>query len=64
MEAIKFRMDQAGLSVKDLETIIGKSNRVYEVLNRKRPLTLAMIRRLHHSLGIPADVLIAQTVAG
>lgn len=64
VEAIKFRMDQAGLSVKDLETIIGKSNRVYEVLNRKRPLTLAMIRRLHHSLGIPADVLIAQTVAG
>ena len=64
VEAIKFRMDQAGLSVKDLETIFGKSNRVYEVLNRKRPLTLAMIRRLHHSLGIPADVLIAQTVAG
>jgi HTH-type transcriptional regulator/antitoxin HigA len=64
VEAIKFRMDQAGLSVKDLETIIGKRNRVYEVLNRKRPLTLAMIRRLHHSLGIPADVLIAQTVAG
>jgi HTH-type transcriptional regulator/antitoxin HigA len=64
VEAIKFRMDQGGLSVKDLETIIGKSNRVYEVLNRKRPLTLAMIRRLHQSLGIPADVLIAQTVAG
>jgi HTH-type transcriptional regulator / antitoxin HigA len=64
VEAIKFRMDQSGLSVKDLEPIIGKSNRVYEVLNRKRPLTLAMIRRLHHSLGIPADVLIAPTVAG
>ena len=46
VEAIKFRMDQSGLSVKDLETIIGKRNRVYEVLNRKRPLTLAMIRRL------------------
>ena len=57
-------MDQSGLSVKDLETIIGKSNRVYEVLNRKRPLTLAMIRRLHKSLGIPADVLIAETAAG
>jgi HTH-type transcriptional regulator/antitoxin HigA len=40
VEAIKFRMDQSGLSVKDLEPIIGKSNRVYEVLNRKRPLTL------------------------
>ncbi len=64
VEAIKFRMDQSGLSVKDLEPIIGKSNRVYEVLNRKRPLTLAMIRRLHQSLGIPADVLIAVTVAG
>jgi HTH-type transcriptional regulator/antitoxin HigA len=64
VEAIKFRMDQSGLSVKDLEPIIGKSNRVYEVLNRKRPLTLAMIRRLHQRLGIPADVLIAETVAG
>ena len=64
VEAIKFRMDQSGLSVKDLEPIIGKSNRVYEILNRKRPLTLAMIRRLHKSLGIPAEVLIAPTVAG
>ena len=63
VEAIKFWMEQSGLSVKDLEPIIGRSNRVYEVLNRKRPLTLAMIRRLHHSLGIPADVLIAETVA-
>jgi len=48
----------------DLEPMIGKSNRVYEVLNRKRPLTLAMIRRLHQSLGIPAEVLIAKTVIG
>jgi HTH-type transcriptional regulator/antitoxin HigA len=64
VEAIKFRMEQSGLSIKDLEPIIGKSNRVYEVLNRKRPLTLAMIRRLHKSLGIPANVLIAETVAG
>ena len=62
VEAIKFRMAQSGLSVKDLEPIIGKSNRVYEVLNRKRPLTLAMIRRLHQHLGIPAEVLIAQTI--
>jgi HTH-type transcriptional regulator/antitoxin HigA len=62
VEAIKFRMDQSGLSVKDLEPIIGRSNRVYEVLNRKRPLTLAMIRRLHKQLGIPAHVLIAETV--
>ena len=48
VEAIKFRMDQGGLSVKDLEPIIGKSNRVYEVLNRKRPLTLAMILQRSH----------------
>ena len=64
VDAIKFLMDQRGLSVKNLEPMIGKSNRVYEVLSRKRPLTLAMIRRLHKSLGIPADVLIAETVAG
>jgi HTH-type transcriptional regulator/antitoxin HigA len=62
VEAIKFRMEQSGLSVKDLEPLIGKSNRVYEVLNRKRPLTLAMIRRLHQGLGIPAEVLIAEGV--
>jgi HTH-type transcriptional regulator/antitoxin HigA len=61
VEAIKFRMEQSGLTVKDLEPIIGRSNRVYEVLNRKRPLTLAMIRRLHRGLGIPAEVLIAET---
>ncbi len=59
IEAIKFRMEQNGLSVKDLEPMIGKSNRVYEVLNRTRPLTLAMIRRLHEGLGIPANVLIS-----
>ena len=63
VEAIKFRMEQSGLSVKDLEPLIGKSNRVYEILNRKRPLTLGMIRRLHSQLGIPAQVLIAETVA-
>jgi HTH-type transcriptional regulator/antitoxin HigA len=62
VEAIKFRMEQSGLSVKDMEPIIGKSNRVYEVLNRTRPLTLGMIRRLHRELGIPAQVLIAETV--
>jgi HTH-type transcriptional regulator/antitoxin HigA len=59
IEAIKFRMDQSGLSIKDLEPIIGKSNRVYEILNRKRPLSLAMIRRLNRELGIPAQALIA-----
>jgi HTH-type transcriptional regulator / antitoxin HigA len=60
IEAIKFRMEQSGLVVKDLEPMIGKSNRVYEVLNKKRPLTLAMIRRLHRGLGIPAEVLVAE----
>ena len=60
IEAIKFRMEQAGLTVKDMETIIGRANRVYEVLNRTRPLTLAMIRRLHREMGIPAEVLIRE----
>lgn len=58
IEAIKFRMEQAGLTVKDLEPMIGRTNRVYEVLNRKRPLTLAMIRKLHSGLGISAEVLL------
>ncbi|HSV46336.1 MAG TPA: transcriptional regulator [Ramlibacter sp.] len=61
IEAIKFRMEQSGLMIKDLEPMIGRSNRVYEVLNRKRPLTLSMIRRLHRGLGIPAEVLVAET---
>lgn len=60
IEAIKFRMEQGGLSVKDLVPLIGNSNRVYEVLGRKRALTLPMIRRLHKQLGIPAEVLIAE----
>jgi HTH-type transcriptional regulator/antitoxin HigA len=58
IEAIKFRMDQQGLSVADLEPMIGRRNRVYEVLARRRPLTLPMIRRLHAQLGIPAGVLL------
>ena len=58
IEAIKFEMERKGLSVKDLEPMIGKSNRVYEVLNRKRSLTLNMIRKLHKGLGIPAESLI------
>ena len=61
IEAIKFRMEQSGLAIKDLEPMIGRPNRVYEVLNKKRPLTLAMIRRLHRGLGIPAEVLVAET---
>jgi HTH-type transcriptional regulator/antitoxin HigA len=58
IEAIKFAMDQQSLSVKDLDPMLGRSNRVYEVLNRKRPLTLKMIWRLHRELGIPAECLI------
>lgn len=58
VEAIKFRMEQAGLTPKDLEPMIGRMNRVYEVLNRKRALTLPMIWKLHQGLGIPAESLI------
>jgi HTH-type transcriptional regulator/antitoxin HigA len=58
VEAIKFRMEQMGLSPKDLEPMIGRRNRVYEVLNRKRPLTMKMAWRLHSELGIPAESLI------
>lgn len=60
VEAIKFCMEQSGLTVKDLEPMIGKSNRVYEILNHTRPLTLAMIRRLHSGLGIPVESLIKE----
>jgi len=59
IEAIKFRMEQQGLTVDDMKPYIGNRNRVYEVLNGKRGLSLAMIRRLHQGLGIPADALIA-----
>ena len=58
VEAIKFEMEQKGLSVKDLEPMIGKSNRVYEILNHKRTLTLSMIWKLNQQLGIPAESLI------
>ena len=58
VEAIKFRMEQQGLSRKDLEPLIGTRTRVAEVLNRKRSLSIGMIRRLHERLGISAEVLI------
>ena len=60
VDAIKFRMEQQNLTVKDLEPVIGRSNRVYEVLARKRPLTLRMIEGLHMKFGIPAESLIKQ----
>lgn len=58
VEAILFRMDQLGLSRRDLEPYIGARSRVSEILSRRRSLTLQMIRRLHEALGIPAEVLI------
>jgi len=58
VEAIKFRMEQAGLSVVDMKPYIGNTNRVYEILSGRRPLSLQMIRRLHSGLNIPAEVLI------
>ena len=58
IEAIKYHMEQQGLAPRDLIPFIGSRNRVYEVLSRKRPLTLAMVRRLHEGLGIPAESLI------
>jgi HTH-type transcriptional regulator / antitoxin HigA len=58
IEAIRFRMEQQGLSRKDLEPLIGTRTRVAEILNGKRSLSIDMIRRLHAQLGISADVLI------
>jgi len=58
IEAIRFRMEQQGLTRRDLEKIIGTRTRIAEVLNRKRGLSIAMIRRLHERLGISAEVLI------
>ncbi|MDR9468891.1 transcriptional regulator [Marinospirillum sp.] len=58
IEAIKFRMEQQGLTVDDLVPVIGRKNRVYEVLARKRPLTLRMIEGLHEVFSIPAESLI------
>lgn len=59
VEAIKFRMEQEGLTARDLEPYIGQSGRVSEVLNRKRPLSLRMVKRLHDGLKIPYESLLA-----
>jgi HTH-type transcriptional regulator/antitoxin HigA len=64
IDAIKFRMEQQGLTRKDLERMLGTRTRVSEVLNRRRGLSIAMIRRLHAELGISAEVLIRPTVGG
>ncbi|MEB2319681.1 MAG: transcriptional regulator [Pseudomonadota bacterium] len=60
VEAIKFRMEQEGLTPRDLEPYIGPSGRVSEVLNRKRPLSLRMVKRLHEGLKIPYESLLAE----
>ncbi len=58
IEAIRYHMESRGLTRRDLEPYIGSRARVSEILNRKRPLTMEMVRNLHRGLGIPADVLI------
>ena len=60
IEAIRFRMEQQGLTPRDLEPYIGPSGRVSEVLNRKRPLSLRMIRKLHDGLQIPYESLLVE----
>jgi len=61
IEAIKFRMDQAGLAQKDMAEYFGSPSKASEVLNGKRPLSISMIRKLHNGLGIPADILIQES---
>jgi HTH-type transcriptional regulator / antitoxin HigA len=58
---LEFIMEQRNLNSKDLEPFIGTQSRVSEILNRVRPLTIAMIKKLHNGLGIPADVFIKIT---
>lgn len=60
VDAILFRMEQEGLSRKDLSAFIGSPSKVSEVLNHKRPLSLSMIRSLHKGLGIPAHILLQE----
>ena len=61
VEAIKFRMEQMNLTRKDLEPLIGPRGRVTEVINRRRPLSLTMIRKLHAGLQIPLESLIRES---
>jgi HTH-type transcriptional regulator/antitoxin HigA len=60
IEAIKYRMEVEGLGIKDLVPMIGRPNRVHEILNRRRPLTLAMMTRIRNTLKISGDVLLNQ----
>ncbi len=59
LEAIKIRMEEQGLKRKDMIDYLGSASRVSEVLNKKRPLTLEMIRKIHKGLGISAETLLA-----
>ena len=61
IEAITFRMEQQGLTRKDLAEILGSKTRATEILHRRRALSISMIRRLHQELGIPAEILIRPT---
>jgi len=63
IEAIRFRMEQAGLQPGDLNPYLQSKSKVSEVMNRKRPLSLSMIRALHRGLNIPAEVLVQETQA-
>lgn len=60
VEAIKFRMEQMGMNQKELAEIVGYKSRVSEILNKKRKLTLNMIRKISHALHIPAEVLVQE----
>lgn len=64
IEAIKFHMDQLGLTQKDMVSYMGTKSKVSEVLNGKRPLTLAMMRSLNKNFGIPAEVLLREPGGG
>jgi len=60
IDAILFRMEEQGLRQTDIAAIVGGKNRASEILSRKRPLTLAMVRALHDKLGIPSELLIRE----
>ena len=63
IEAILFRMEEQGLRQADIAAIVGGKNRASEILSRKRPLTLSMVRALHQKLGIPSELLIREPAA-
>lgn len=63
IDAIVFRMEEQGLRQADIAAIVGGKNRASEILSRKRPLTLAMVRALHEKLGIPSELLIQEPTA-